>query len=480
MKMLARSVLAGLVAFCVAWFVLPCEPQRSVPVPFGTKLVEFSPAGRYVVTIRCEDRRLTLWNANTGQATYETEVPYIAKSIYAAKELYAFSSDDQCLAVTAGRTHDPHLVIVDLASNNAMTRITELPPEPDYLCPCPAFSADDRYLNYVIKDARCRMCAVLYDLAGRSEQLRIEGLSSSLIPPTCQGKWLLQRPSGIECWDVTQKRKVATILHENKLLQTSFTPDEQAVTGSYVAAYPSLQQRVVFFRCDFAKQEFETEWEYALPPMTPIFWNLDSWEPVRFVLVRKQDENDSPVQDLLEVRTGQVVARNHEPVEMEIDGWDSWRTKLSGTGRAYLLGHTGDMSIDSKGQILVSKQKGRDDRLWRHFGRVLHWLGAKQPAPGEYLQFHSTQTGKLLERVSHRDPWFPGWGPEAFAMHPSEPLLAVINLEGDEARLQFWHVPPRKPWIWIIGCALAVGGFPALMVFGYSKLRKKSTKIAAD
>jgi hypothetical protein len=38
-------------------------------------LVEFSPAGRFVVTIRCEDRWLTLWNANTGQATYETEVP---------------------------------------------------------------------------------------------------------------------------------------------------------------------------------------------------------------------------------------------------------------------------------------------------------------------------------------------------------------------------------------------------------------------
>jgi WD40 repeat protein len=480
MKMLAMSASAGVVAFCVAWFVLPCQPERSMPVAFGTKLVEFSPAGRYVVTIRCEERRLTLWNANTGQATYETEVPYIARSIYSAKDFYGFSSNDQCLAVTAGRPHDPDLVIVDLASNNAMTRITALPPEPDYLCPCPAFSADDRYLNYVIKDPRCRMCAVLYDLAGRSEQFRIEGLSSSLIPPTRQGKWLLQRPSGIECWDVTQRRKVATILHENKLLQTFFTPDEQAVTGSYVAAYPSLQQRVVFFRYEFAKQEFETEREYALPPMTPIFWNLDSWEPVRFVLVSKQDENDSPVQDVLEVSTGQLVARNHEPVEMQNDEWGSWRTKLSGTGRAYLLGRTGGMSIDSKGQILVSKQKFRDDRLWRHFGKVLRWLGAKQPAPREYLQFQSTQTGKLLERVSHRDPWFPGWGPEVLAMHPSEPLLAVIDMEGNEARLQLWHVPPRKPWIWIIGCALAVGGFPALVVFGYSKLRKKSTNIASD
>jgi hypothetical protein len=106
-----------------------------------------------------------------------------------------------------------------------------------------------------------------------------------------------------------------------------------------------------------------------------------------------------------------------------------------------------------------------DNIWWRKFERTLRSLGFKRPQPRLYLQFHSAQTGKLLEKVPiNRD---------MLAMHPTEPLLAVIDDEDNESHLQFWRVPPPKPWGWIITCGLAGGGVAFLLRLGLSKGRSR-------
>src|SRR5438876_8204716 len=97
--------LPALLAGYVAWLVIPCQPQRRIPVPLGTKLLEFSSAGRYVVTFHREQRRLKLWQTDTGKLAYETEVPYVIpsnSSTNGVRAFYGFSADDHLLAVTTG------------------------------------------------------------------------------------------------------------------------------------------------------------------------------------------------------------------------------------------------------------------------------------------------------------------------------------------------------------------------------------------
>jgi hypothetical protein len=482
MKMLARSVLAGLVAFCAAWFVLPCEPERSMPVASGTKLVGFSPSGRSVVTFRPHDCRLTVWNVQPWQAKYETKVPWesgpFASASYWTLGLYAFSADDQWLMMTTGAPDDPRLLMVDLASNNELTPISGLALG---YWPRPAFSLDGRYVTYTTKDAQGLVYAVLYDIAGRHEQLRVQG-AYSLAPPTRQGKWLLHSAGELEYWDVIEKRKVVTIPswpEQGRLSMTFLTPEEPAVTGLYVTADPALEQQIFFYRYDLATQKFETN---TFQSTDQFLTNFDASESAQFLLLVRPAEETKLIEELFDVRTGQVVARYPQPLDMlDPNAFYYARpgSEKYGAGRVYLLDRTGDMAIDSKGQILVSKQISRDNFLWLYFGQALTWLGVRQPPPQLQVQFHSAQTGQLLDRVSLRKPNTKWWD-EPLSIHPFEPLLALIDEQGDEARLQFWHVPPRKPWIWIIGCALAVGGFPALVVFGYSKLRKKSSNIATD
>src|SRR5260370_16178665 len=80
LKLSLILVLPALLAGYLAWIVIPCQPRRSFSVPVGTKLLEFSPGGRYVVTFRREESRLTLWHPATGQEAFATEMPCIVRS----------------------------------------------------------------------------------------------------------------------------------------------------------------------------------------------------------------------------------------------------------------------------------------------------------------------------------------------------------------------------------------------------------------
>src|SRR5260370_13848541 len=144
-------VLPVIVAGYAAWYFIPCQPERSYPVPNETKLLEFSPAGNYVVTFQRDNNNMSIWRADTGELAFTAELPFPVKpneSINGARAFYGFSSDDCWLAVATGSAEDCRLVIVDLASSNATTTVTALPPGLGPYCPQPAFSSHGRSLSY--------------------------------------------------------------------------------------------------------------------------------------------------------------------------------------------------------------------------------------------------------------------------------------------------------------------------------------------
>jgi hypothetical protein len=485
MRILARSLIVLLpasLAGLVAWLLLPCQPERSLLVPAGTELLEFSRAGRYVVTFQREKSRLTLWNTDTGQVEYEVEMPCVIASnvsTNAVTAFYGLSADDRRLAITIGNPDSPHLIIVELTSGNKLSEVAELPP-PQCL-PRPIFSSDGRYLSYFCGDSRGRWCAVLYDVAEEQVQLCLPGVSDMIGAPTHQGKWLVvNRDNDIELWDVFQRRRedILPVWPSGwSMMSTSLSPDEQTVTALCFVFRPFPNEHIVLHRCDLTTRKIVTEWEYALPVSAqPPLWNMASSDPNQLLLIKTRDEIGHVVQDLLDLTTGKVLARYPEPVDMleNIVFSYSGQVENHGPGLIHSMGRTGEMGIDSERRVIVSKKKqtNGDSPFWKNFGTPLSWLGIKPGPPRLCLQFHSAETGRLLERVSFQTSNFSSWGEPRLALHPSQPLLAIIDETESNAQLQFWRVPPPRPWAWIAACGFAAGGVALLIWIVYSKLRK--------
>lgn len=332
-------------------------------------------------------------------------------------------------------------------------------------------------------------CGVLYDIATRHEQLCVPGAYSSLGPPTREGKWFFDETNGIECkgiecWDALQKRRDQGFPSWSKdytMMSTSRSPGEQTIRALCIAESPRFpKERIFLNRCDLKTRTIETAWEYVLTPSAHLFWNIGSSDPESFLLIKTLDDQGNLVQDLLDVNSGQVLVRFPEPISMleEVSFSYLGQTPTFAAGLIHTLGRTGEIGIDSERRVLVSKQVNRDPILWRHFGNQLRWLGVRQGPPALFLQFHSAETGKLLKRVSLHTPY------KAFtcflAVHPSQPLLAVIDEKVGGSQLQFWHMPPPKPWGWISVCALAAGVCSALVRIAISRLKKKREPIAAS
>src|SRR5205823_11257972 len=127
----------------------------------------------------------------------------------------------------------------------------------------------------------------------KREWLRVEGFSSSLGPPTPQGKWLLEKGREIECWDVNQKQRESTLLQwpvEHAITSSSLSPDEQAVTGLAVVESRSPNQRVSHYRRDLRSEKMSEDWEYTVPPSARLLWNLSSSDPIQFFLIKTLDD----------------------------------------------------------------------------------------------------------------------------------------------------------------------------------------------
>lgn len=484
LKTVLIIVLPALLAGYVAWLVIPCQPERGIRLPVGTKLLEFSAAGRYAVTFQREQGRLTLWRADTGKLAYETEVPCVIapnSSTNGVRAFYGFSSDDGLLAVTTGTPDQPHLAIIDLQSGNDEMQSIDLPANPDGYRPRPAFSYDGRYLSYFSQEGPGKDCAVLYDLIDKLEHLRVPGASDKLGMPTPEGTWFLA-DSDYEIWNIHKKQRdcglrrntLAPLWPKCDMLHADMAPDGQALFAMHVVESASPRHGFFFYRFDLSSRTSKSEWQYVLHPSALPFWNLGSSDPMQYLLIKNLDDQGDLVQDLLEVDSGKVLFRYSPPITMLEDiayTYEGQRTDY-GAGLTQSLGRTGEIVIDADRQVLGSKHLIRETLWWRHLGGPLRWLGAKRPSPSLHLQFHSAQTGKLLEQVPIHTP-YRAFDP-VLAMHPKEPLLTVIDEKESQAHLQFWRVPPPKPWGWIIVSALA-GGVVALLVrLVFEKLARKT------
>ncbi|HEY1858835.1 MAG TPA: hypothetical protein VGG61_00665, partial [Gemmataceae bacterium] len=410
------------------------------------------------------------------------------ESTNGVRAFYGFTSDDRWLALAKGSPDDSQLVIIDLDSSNTPTPVTGLPANPDSYRPQPAFSSDGRYLCYFIQTAEGINHAVLYDITGRHEQLRVPGASSSLGPPTRQGKWFFDGIGGIECWDVVQKRRDVDFRlwpKDYTMRSTSLSPDERSVRSLSIAEsrkFPT--ERIFLNRCDFATRTVETVWEYKLPPSAHLFWNGISSDPTQFLLIKTLDDQGDLVQDLLDVDSGKVLVRFPRPISMLEELSYSYTGQFSpggmGAGLIHTLGRTGEIAIDSERHVLASKQVSRDAIWWKYFEKPLSWLGVRQAPPGLYLQFHSAQNGQLLEHIALHTAYTPYklFDP-VLAMHPSEPILAVVDEHPGGPRLRFWRMPPPKPWGWIGLCALTGGACMALLRIVFGKIRKRKARLKA-
>jgi hypothetical protein len=472
------AALLALLAGYLAWLFIPCQPLGSVPVPAGTKLLEFSPGGRYAVTFHRGESRLALWQPNPGQEVFATQIActvYANETAVGARSFYGFSADDRLMAVTTGTPDEPRLNIVDLDSGNTSSLLADLPANPEKYRPRPAFSTDGRYLSYFSQDAQGKDCAIVYDVVAKQEHLRIAGVFGSLGPPTRQRKWFLCSESVIEFWDIDQKRKEGTVPWSTLAplprdakniinMDTSLSSDGQTIIALCEIKSPSWKEGFFQFRFDLTRRATKSGWKYSLPPSARLFWNVGSSDPVRFLLIKTLDDQGSLVQDLVDVNSGEVLVRFPRPVSFSHGGQAANRE----AGFAQSLGRTGEIVIDAERKVLVSKQISWPFWWdWDQLHRPLAWLGVNS-APVPHLQFHSAQTAELLEHHPHNQ------FDSVLAMHPTEPLLAVIDEKDNWAQLQFWRVPPPKPWGWIIASALVGGAIAFLLRVGFSKWRRSS------
>jgi hypothetical protein len=378
-----------------------------------------------------------------------------------------------------GTPDEPRLAIIDLQSGNDEMKSIDLPANPDRYRPRPAFSSDGRYLSYYSQDGPGKDCAVLYDLIGKREHLRVPGAYETLGMPTSEGKWFLVVGSDYEIWDIPKKRRDSGLLRKAlaplwpkcSMAHIDMAPDGQALIAMHVVD-ASPEHGFFFYRFDLFSRTSKSEWQYVLSPSALLFWNLGASGPGQYLLIKTLDDQGNLVQDLLEVHSGKVLFRYSPPIDMLEDVTYSHSEKTDyGAGLTHSLGRIGEMVIDSNRQVLASKHLTRETFWWRHLGGPLRWLGVKRPSPSLHLQFHSAHTGKLMERVSIHTPYQP-FDP-VLAMHPTEPLLAVIDEEENQAHLQFWRAPPPKPWGWIIVSALAGIMVTLLVQLVFGKLAGK-------
>jgi hypothetical protein len=489
MRILRRSLfvlLPALLAGYVAWQLIPCQPLRSIPVPTGTKLLEFSPSGNYAVTFERDDRQLTLWETKAGQEAFSIEIPIQIKSnesTNGVRAFYGFSTEDRLLAVTTGTADDPRLVIVELESGNTETQELRLPANPEKYRPRPAFSSDCRYLSYFSGDDAGKELAVLYDLTAKQELLRVPGAFDKLGMPTSDGKWFLVLGSHYEIWNINEKKRECELLRKalspsapkSNISSIDMAADGQALNALHFVERASPQHGVFFYHYDWTTGNSKKEWEYLFPASAVPCWNIGPSDPMQYLLIKTDDKAGNLVEDLLEIDSGRVIYRYSPPIEMLEDISYSYMGQKTnyGAGLTHSLGRTGEFAIDSQRQVIASKRLITDPVWWQRFGSILSRLGVKAPRWALNLQFHSAPTGKLLQTVpihtpvpNPRETFDP-----VIAMHPQDALVAIIDVDGQSTRLQFWQAPPPKPWGWIIFCSLSGAALAFLLQWAWRKRR---------
>jgi hypothetical protein len=480
-------LLPALLAGYVAWQIIPCQPLRSIPVPAGTKLLEFSPGGRYVVTFDPKSNRLALWPTGSGEEAFATEISHEIRneSTNWPQAFYGFSSGDHFLAVA---TIDRKLLIVDLDSRNVQTSVAKLAASVGRCVPRPGFSSDGRYLSYFIQDVSLKENAVLYDIAAKQEHLRIPDAFEMLGTPTPDGKWFLSVGPNYEIWNIHEKKRLcefprkatlAPSAPKSNLNLTDMATGGQPFIELHFVKSASSPHGIFFYRFDWTTGTCKSDWQYLFPSAAVPCWNIFTSDPMQYLLIKTEDEEGNLVQDLLEVNSGKVVYRYSPPIDMLEDISSSYEGQKTtyGAGLTHSLGRTGEFAIDSRRQVIASKRLITEPVWWRQAGRILSPLGFKPPPWALDLQFHSVSTGKLLERVplhtplaNPREKFDP-----VIAMHPTDALVAIIDQEGESTRLLFWQAPPSKSWGWIVLCSMGAGAVGLILQWAWTRRRLQAS-----
>jgi hypothetical protein len=219
--------------------------------------------------------------------------------------------------VATGTADDARLVIVDLNSGNTSSLVADLPTRPDGYRPRPAFSSDGHYLSYFSEQDPRKDCAVLYDVIGKREYLRVPGAFDKLGMPTPEGKWFLVVGSDYEIWNIHKKQResglprkaLAPLAPKSDMIHTDMAPDGQALIAMHVVESASPQHGFFFYRFDLSDRTSKSEWQYLFSPSALPFWNVGSSDPMQYLLIKTDDDHGSLVQDLLEVDSGKVLFR---------------------------------------------------------------------------------------------------------------------------------------------------------------------------
>lgn len=481
------SLLVGLAAGRLAWESLSCEPYRTVPVPAGTCLLRFSPGGRYVVTWDSTHRLLILRDLASGRevrrANLSPKVDFANGSFEVPDYFFNISGDDRWLAIVQHTPDDLYLELIDLAAVDAKpNRVRAVPPPSDLYSPQPLFHANGRYLSYQLPGERAGVFpdVVLYDIAERRELVQIPNARAVLGQvPGHPEQWLVhtydRRESidRIERWEVVKRRKLAS--REVRLYpeEYEFAAPVLASDGTALLELamtiatppPKPPHRVTCFRHGFSADAAAAPsvlWERQFPSPIVNYYPSTSWPP-RFLLIRTLDEKESLVEELIDIETGQMLTRFPQPLNMTMI--------KEGPVLIQTVGSEGDLAIDASRQVLVSKQF-REPFLWRNFPALMNWLRLAPPPAQLSLQWYSARTGDSLEHanLTMTAPVKVGGEPK-LAVHPTEPILALIDggAQGDW-QLQFWAMPPSRPWGWIIAVSLVATVLTRAFIYAISWL----------
>lgn len=474
----AVSLLAALLAGWAAWEFLSCRPDQVIAVPAETRLVHFSPSGRYLVTWDRKQGPLTLWDAANRHIAHQFHVPpsFVANnsSTNSIFGFYNISDDDRWLALAAEGDNGPHLNLFDLTESMAKpVRVGDLAPFTNLYQPRPAFHGKGQTLAYLLPGSkRVENKAlvgsdelVLYDPRAERRPLRVPGAHSVLGQVADKpDEWLFDTSTGIERWD-TAAGKCLEIKKRWWPAGFGMGQEELASDGHAMIILASMDDRapkphkVACFRRDLVTDTTTTVWEYTFPASATAFWNMTSW-PNHCFLIKTLDEQGSLVQDLLDVSTGKNLARFPLPLDVMENLTYSYMGQKSNTGAGLVqsLGRTGALGIDAGRKVIVSQQRSQSV-LWEHFPSLMRCLKLTPPPAEVTLKWFSAQTGRLMGRAPLAATYSAtNWESPIVAVHPSEPYMALIDQppQGDW-QLQFWSMPPSRPWYSIVAVALAAG-----------------------